>query len=730
MANKDRTPFDNPVVEWVDSRLPIFTMVQKEYGVFPTPRNFNYFWNFGALAMVFLVLMILTGVFLAMNYTAHEDYAFDSVERIMRDVNFGWLLRYMHMNGAHFFFAVVYIHIFRAMYYGSYKKPRELLFLLGVLIFVLMMATAFMGYTLPWSQMSGWGATVITSLFSAVPLVGEDLVTLLWGGFSVDNPTLNRFYALHYLFPFLIVGVVLLHVWALHVTGSNNPLGIEPKTKKDTLPFHPYYTMKDLFGITVVLVLFAFIVFFAPNSLGHADHYIPFNPLVTPPHIVPEWYFLLFYAILRAITFDFNIYICAGIALTAVAVFPLYTNRDKALNPKPILFFGALGGLLFMLGFVAQEAGGNLISLPFTDFTIITAKLGGVLAMFGAIAALALMPWLDWHKVRSARFRPLYRIALIAFVINAVILGIMGAKVAEQPWVIISQLTTLYYFAFFFVILPLLSRIEKEEDLPTSIYASVVKKAAIVIIACGLLLAAPLTNSAHAAKDAPTPPEAEWSFDGMTGTFDKAALQRGFQVYKEVCSACHAMSRLSYRNLSHLGYSEDQIKAVASQYTVMDGPNDEGEMFERPARPSDRFKSPFANEQQARYGNNGAYPLDLSLIVKARKYGADYIHALLTGYAEPPEGFEMGQGMYYNKYFAGHQIAMAPPLMDGQLMYADGTEATVEQMSHDLSTFLAWAAEPTQDQRKQMGLKVLLFLIFLSIVMYLVKRKIWKDVEH
>lgn len=725
MANKDRQPFDNPVIEWVDSRLPVFTMMQREYGVFPTPRNFNYFWNFGALAMVFLVLMILSGVFLAMNYTPHAAMAFDSVERIMRDVNFGWLLRYMHMNGAHFFFAVVYIHIFRGMYYGSYKNPRELLWLLGIVIFVLMMATAFMGYTLPWSQMSGWGATVITSLFSAVPFVGESLVQLLWGGFSVDNPTLNRFFALHYLFPFLIVGVVLLHVWALHVTGSNNPLGIEPKTKHDTLPFHPYYTMKDTFGISVVLIIYAFFVFFAPNALGHADHYVPFDPLVTPPHIVPEWYFLLFYAILRAITFDFNIYIVAGIALSALAVFPLYVKRDQALNYKPIILLGGLGGALFVLGFIAQEAGGNLIHLPFTHFKFLSAKLGGVLAMFGAIAALALMPWLDWHPVRSSKFRPLYCIALIIFVVNAVILGIMGAKVAEQPWVIISQLATLYYFAFFFVILPLLSRVEKAKPLPTSIYAAVTKKAAVILLVCGLMVT-PLTNKAQAAEEAPTPPQVAWSFDGITGTYDKAALQRGFQVYKEVCAACHAMDRLSYRNLSALGYNEDQIKAIAAEYTVTDGPNDEGEMFERAARPSDRFKSPFPNVQAARYANNGALPLDLSLIVKARHHGADYIHGLLTGYHEAPEDFTMNAGMYYNEYFSGHQIAMAPPLMDGQISYADGTEATIHQMAMDVSTFLAWASEPHQNARKQMGLKVIIFLTFLSVLLYMVKKKIWK----
>lgn len=727
MANKDRQPLENPIAEWIDSRLPIITMLNNEYGVFPTPRNFNYFWNFGALAMVFLVLMIVTGVFLAMNYTPHADYAFQSVERIMRDVNFGWLLRYMHMNGAHFFFAVVYIHIFRAMYYGSYKKPRELLYLLGIIIFILMMATAFMGYTLPWSQMSGWGATVITSLFSAIPFVGESLVTLLWGGFSVDNPTLNRFFALHYLFPFLIFAVTFLHIWALHVTGSNNPLGIEPKTKRDTLPFHPYYTMKDLFGISVVLILFAFFVFFAPNSLGHADHYIPFDPLVTPPHIVPEWYFLLFYAILRAITFDFNIYIFTGVVVMALALVPIYTNRDKDVNWMPVIGLGAFGGLLFLAGFLAQEAGGNLIYLPFTGFKIISAKLGGVLAMFGAIAALALMPWLDWHKVRSAVFRPWYRFFLILFVINAAVLGYMGAMVAEQPYVIISQLATGYYFAFFFVIVPILSRVEEEKPLPRSIYEEVVKKVAVVALVIGLLVTP--VSSAQAAGDAPTPPHREWSFDGMFGTFDKAELQRGFQVYKEVCSACHGMEKLSYRNMTGLGYSEDQVKAIAAEYTVMDGPNDEGEMFERPARPADRFKSPFANDKAARYANNGALPPDFSLIVKARHHGADYIHALLTGYKAAPEGFDLGQGMYYNEYFAGHQIAMAQPLMDDQVVYADGTPATVEQQAHDVATFLAWASEPSQDDRKRMGWKVIIFLTFLSVLLYQVKKKIWKDVE-
>ncbi len=301
MAGLHKSTFQNPVINFIDTRLPLFTLMSKEYGAFPTPKNFNYFWNFGALATINLLIMIATGIFLAMNYAANTHLAFDSVERIMRDVNYGWLLRYVHSNGASMFFIVVYVHIFRALYYGSYKAPREILFMLGVTIFLLMMATAFMGYVLPWGQMSYWGATVITNLFSAVPYVGDSIVTLLWGGFSVDNPTLNRFFALHYLLPFMIFGVVFLHVVALHITGSNNPLGIDVKSPQDTIPFHPYYTAKDSVGLCVFFLVFALLVFFAPNLLGDPDNYIMANPMVTPPHIAPEWYFRPYYAILRAV---------------------------------------------------------------------------------------------------------------------------------------------------------------------------------------------------------------------------------------------------------------------------------------------------------------------------------------------------------------------------------------------------------------------------------------------
>jgi ubiquinol-cytochrome c reductase cytochrome b subunit len=420
MQSREPSNFKNPLINWIDRRLPVFTMMQKEYGVFPTPRNFNYLWNFGAIAMFMLIVMIASGVVLAMHYTADTHLAFTSVERIMRDVNYGWLVRYIHMNGGSMFFIAVYIHTFRGLYYGSYKEPRELLWILGVVILLLMMATAFMGYVLPWGQMSFWGATVITNLFSAIPLVGDMIVTWLWGGFSVDNPTLTRFFALHYLLPFVILGVVILHIAALHVSGSNNPLGIEPKSDKDTIPFNPYYTVKDTFGLILFLIVYAVFVFFMPNYLGHPDNYTPANPMVTPSHIVPEWYFLPFYAILRSFTID--------------------------------------------------------VGIPFTKIVFITSKLGGVILMFGSIAVLFAMPWLDRSPVRSANFRPLYRLFFWLLMLDTIVLGFMGAKPPEAPWVYISQFATFWYFFHFLVILPLLPKFEKTLPLPTSIHEAVMKK--------------------------------------------------------------------------------------------------------------------------------------------------------------------------------------------------------------------------------------------------------------
>ncbi len=400
----------NPVIAWIDYRLPIFSMMQADLVDYPTPKNLNYWWNFGSLAGIVLVIMIATGIMLAMQYTAHVDFAFESVERIMRDVNYGWLLRYMHMNGGSMFFIVVYIHIFRGLYYGSYRAPREMLWIIGVFILLAMMATAFMGYVLPWGQMSFWGATVITNLFSAIPLVGESIVTWLWGGFSVANPTLNRFFALHYLLPFVIFALVFVHLWALHVHKSNNPLGIDVKGPQDTIPFTPYYTIKDAFGLGAFMIVYLGFVFFAPDFFGEPDNYIKANPMQTPPHIVPEWYFLPYYAILRAITFD--------------------------------IWF-------------------------------VPAKLIGVILMFSSILILLFLPWLDRSPVRSARFRPIYKQLFWVFVADCILLGVVGGHPPEGAWIPIGQAATAYYFAHFLIIVPLLGVFEKTRTPPTSISAAV-----------------------------------------------------------------------------------------------------------------------------------------------------------------------------------------------------------------------------------------------------------------
>ena len=392
--------FKNKTLAWLDYRLPIFSILREALVDHPTPRNLNYWWNFGSLAGIILVIMIVSGLLLSMHYVAQADLAFDSVEHIMRDVNYGWLIRYIHSVGASMFFLIVYIHIARGLYYGSYKSPREVLWWLGIIIFLLMIATAFLGYTLPWGQMSFWGATVITNLFSAVPLIGDNIVTWLLGGFSIDNPTLNRFYSLHFLIPFIIVGVVFLHIVSLHKVGSNNPIGIDLTLKQEKIPFHPYYTIKDFFGFGVFFIIFSIFIFFLPNSLGHPNNYIPADPLVTPEHIVPEWYFLPFYAILRAIPF----------------------------------------------------------------------KLLGVLAMLGSILILFVLPWLDTCKVRSCRFRPVYKQFYWIFIFNFIVLGWVGSKVPEGHYLIISRICTTYYFVHFLIILPILGMFEKTLPVPLNIF--------------------------------------------------------------------------------------------------------------------------------------------------------------------------------------------------------------------------------------------------------------------
>ncbi len=397
---------------WMDERLPLVRMMHGQFVDFPTPRNLNYLWTFGAILTLCLGVQILTGVILAMHYIPNDLMAFNSIEHIRRDVNYGWLIRNIHAVGASMFFIAVYIHIARGLYYGSYKGPREVLWILGVIIYLLMMATGFLGYTLPWGQMSFWGATVITNLFSAldsvIPGLGTKIVTWLLGDYAVSTSTLNRFFSLHYLLPFVIAGVVALHIWALHVVGQNNPTGIAVKSKSDSVPMAPFAIMKDLFAAFVFLMLFAWFVFYAPDYLGHADNYVEANPLATPPHIVPEWYYLPFYAILRAVP----------------------------------------------------------------------SKLGGVVLMFGSILILLFLPWLDLSRVRSARYRPIFKWFLVLFFLSVIALGYLGAKPPEGAYLIWSRIFTAYYFLFFIFIMPFVGLLETPSAMPRSITEAVLGKGA------------------------------------------------------------------------------------------------------------------------------------------------------------------------------------------------------------------------------------------------------------
>jgi ubiquinol-cytochrome c reductase cytochrome b/c1 subunit len=402
---------------WFESRLPLMGLVHSSFIAYPVPRNLNYMWTFGAILSFMLVAQIVTGVVLAMHYVPSVTEAFSSVNfNIMRDVNYGWLIRYMHSNGASLFFLAGYIHMFRGLYYGSFKPPREVLWIIGVIIYFLMMATAFMGYVLPWGSMSFAGATVITNLTSAIPFVGNSVAHWLWGGFAVGGPTLNRFFSLHYLLPFIIAAFVGLHIWALHVAGQNNPDGVEVKdVERDTVAFTPYATIKDVFGLSVFLILYAWLIFYIPNYLLDADNSNIANPLATPAHVVPEWYLLPFYAMLRAI-------------------------------PN---------------------------------------KLMGVIVLFSAIVVLAFVPWLDRSPVKSGKYRPAYRFFFWVFVLICIGLGYLGSQEPTEGLALIARIFTFGYFAFFLIIMPVLSFTEKTKPIPTSIADAVLTKTKTAAAAAG-----------------------------------------------------------------------------------------------------------------------------------------------------------------------------------------------------------------------------------------------------
>jgi ubiquinol-cytochrome c reductase cytochrome b subunit len=378
---------------WVQN--PILSIGNTHIVDYPTPTNISYLWSFGSLAGMMLVIQIVTGIFLAMHYTPHVDLAFASVEHIMRDVNYGWLMRYMHANGASFFFIVVYLHIFRGLYYGSYMHPREHLWASGVTIFLLMMATAFIGYVLPWGQMSFWGATVITNLVSAIPGIGDSIVGWLWGGFTVDNPTLNRFFSLHYLLPFVIAGLALVHLVLLHQGGSNNPLGVD--SKGDKIPFYPYFYVKDLLGFILLMFFYGLFVYWSPNSMGHPDNYIPANPMVTPAHIVPEWYFLPFYAILRSIPHKLGGFIAMIAAILVLRLLPYIHNsevRSSTFRPIYRKFYWLFIADYAILGWIGQ----NEVAYPYVE-------VGQVASVYYFTFLLVIIPVRGYREQKMMRLQ-------------------------------------------------------------------------------------------------------------------------------------------------------------------------------------------------------------------------------------------------------------------------------------------------------------------------------------
>ena len=459
MAATEKTPVTgagpfNGVLTWIDQRFPLMSLWREHLAEYYAPKNFNFWYYFGSLAMLVLVLQIVTGIFLTMHYKPDAGQAFASVEYIMRDVPGGWLIRYMHSTGASAFFVVVYLHMFRGLLYGSYRKPRELVWIIGMLIYLSLMAEAFFGYLLPWGQMSFWGAQVIVNLFDAIPLIGPDLSLWIRGDFVVSDATLNRFFSFHVIaIPLVLLALVAAHIMALHEVGSNNPDGVEIKERKDPatgrpldgIPFHPYYTVKDTLGVAVFAIVFAVIMFFMPEFGGYFleyNNFIPADPLKTPAHIAPVWYFTPYYSILRATTENFMwVLAVAVIALGALIAFSVRDVR--------VWVGAAAGAAVLVAGFFSLDA-----------------KVWGVVLMGVSVMVFFLLPWLDRSPVKSIRYKgPLYKSALAIFVIAFVVLGYLGTQTVSDLRTVLAQIGTVIYFAFF-ALMPWYTRMDKTRPVP------------------------------------------------------------------------------------------------------------------------------------------------------------------------------------------------------------------------------------------------------------------------
>jgi ubiquinol-cytochrome c reductase cytochrome b subunit len=658
-------PKKNAFMAWIDARLPVTQAYEKHMSKYYAPKNFNFWYVFGVLAIVVLVNQLLTGIWLTMNYVSSADAAFASVEYIMRDVDYGWILRYMHSTGASAFFVVVYLHMFRGLMYGSYQKPRELIWIFGMTIYLVLMAEGFMGYVLPWGQMSYWGANVIVSLFGAIPYVGEDLMIWIQGDYLISGATLNRFFALHVVaLPLVLIGLVVLHILALHEVGSNNPDGIEIKKNKDEngiprdgIPFHPYYTVHDLVGIVVFLFVFAFVIFFMPEMGGYFLEYANFeeaNNLKTPEHIAPVWYFTPFYSMLRAVTY------------------PL---------------FG------------------------------VDAKFWGLVVMAGAIAILFIMPWLDRSPVKSMRYKGTYsRVALFAFVISFIILGVLGTKIATPGRTALAQLCTVIYFVYFLA-MPWYTRKEKTTTPPERVTGRFITIPQIVIalVLLVLLTWVPLTVVGA---------EAEVELEHVEMDLeDTVSLQSGLQTFVNYCMGCHS-----------LGYSRYQ--RVAEDLNIPEDIMMESVVFNPNTNFGDLMLSAMPDTAENWFG---VAPPDLSLVARVRQ--PEWLYGYLTGfYVDTSRPFGVNNRVFANvgmpnvlAELQGDQVCDDPEHCE-ELHHVAGTGALspeeFEEVVYDLVNFLYYVGEPSRLDRERIGGFVLFFLAFLFVFAYMLNREYWKDVGH
>ena len=664
--NKDQVQLTG-FLGWLNARLPVVQAFEKHMSKYYAPKNFNIWYIFGVLSMFVLVNQLLTGIWLTMNFNTSAEDAFASVEYIMRDVPYGWILRYLHSTGASAFFVVVYLHMFRGLMYGSYQKPRELIWILGMAIYLVLMAEGFMGYVLPWGQMSYWGANVIVGLFGAIPVIGPDLMTWIQGDFLISGATLNRFFALHVIaLPLALVGLVFLHILALHEVGSNNPDGVEIKKNKDPktgipvdgIPFHPYYTVHDLVGIVVFLAVFSFVVFFVPEGGGYFLEHANFeeaNNLKTPEHIAPVWYFTPFYSMLRAVTYPF-------------------------------------------LGF--------------------DAKMWGMIVMGLAIAILFVLPWLDRSPVKSMRYKGWYsRIGLLLLVVSFIILGVLGTKIATEPRTTLAQICTVYYFAFFLA-MPWYTRKEQTTTPPARLTGRFITIPQLLL---SLLLIAGLTTLPLMAVGAEAGVELE-SFE--VDLEDKASLQSGAATFVNYCMGCHSARFSRYQRVANdLGIPED----VAEDTLLFRADANIGDLMES-AMPVEAAKNWFGVAPPdlslvARvrgtdwlYGYLKGFYVDPS-----RPFGVN--NAVFNNVGMPNVLGNL-QGDQLPCLDAG---CTAPTThVDGTGALAP---EEFDKVVHDLVNFLAYLGEPAAMHREKIGAYVLFFLAFLFVFVFMLNREYWKDVH-